>query len=577
ILKVMPMVLILVLSVSLLEGFLILPNHLLHALDQQVEATGFRKTFIFYFELIKDKYLKALITKVLEFRYLFLSFSMILFFLSVSLLVNGTIKFQAMPALEGDHLVARLMLNQGTPFEVTKSRVQQIVDGLKQLDKNYLKKYGSKEHLVKNIKVEYAINKDVDEKGPHVATINVDLLKSDLRKIKILEIIEQWKTTTGQLFDVSELNFKEPSFGPSGIPIHIRLISSDLNQLEIVSNELKDWLNQFDGVKNVIDDLRFSKREISMKLQPGALLLGLNAQMIASQLRSAYQGAIADEVYFLNKNYEISVELDAKDKSTFSQLQKHEIISNTGKKIPLSELVYFSSGRSFSKITRSNSQRSVNVTANSNSRKINVVELINIAQNSIFKDFRKKYPQVKIELEGEIKSSKETGISMRNAFIGGVFGVFLLLVFQFASFIEPIIIILSIPLALIGVLFGHYFMGYDFTMPSALGFISLAGIVVNDSILLVEFIHLHWKENTQLKDSVIQAVVERFRPIFLTSITTIAGTAPLLFESSLQVQILIPLVISLIFGMLSATLLILFVIPCVYLVLEDFSLLKRRP
>ncbi|MCO4782311.1 MAG: efflux RND transporter permease subunit [Candidatus Cloacimonetes bacterium] len=576
ILKVMPMVLILILSVSLVEGFLILPNHLIHALEKEEQIVFLRKLFIDAFESFKLNILKPFVRRVVHYRYLCISITTITFVLAVSLLINGSIKFQVLPALEGDIMVARLMLNQGTPFEVTKTRVEQIIKGLKTTNDKYMKEYNSVAPLVENIRVDYAKNTDVDEKGSHVATVSVDLLESSQRKMRLLDIIQSWKDHTGIIYDLSEVNFKEPSFGPSGSPIHVRLFSNDLNSLEKASDEYKMWLSKYVGVQNIMDDLRYSKREMSLRLRPGALSLGVTAKAVSSQLRAAFQGAVADEVYYLNKNYEISVRLNKNDKTNLSQLKNHLIITQEGKKIPLSELVSFSMGRSFSKITRVDGQRVVNITANINSRVVNADELTKLATHSIFKDFATKYPNIKIKLEGEAKSSIETGGSMRIAFLSGILGVILLLIFQFGTLLEPLIIISAIPLALIGVLFGHFALGYDFTMPSTMGFISLAGIVVNDSILLVEFIRMHWTKGQSLEVSIIDAVMDRFRPIFLTSLTTIVGTAPLLFETSLQVQILIPLVISLIFGMLSATLLILFVIPSVYMILNDFGLLKGR-
>ncbi|PCJ16969.1 MAG: acriflavin resistance protein [Candidatus Cloacimonadota bacterium] len=575
VLRAMPIVLILILSVSLIEGFLILPNHLAHSLEKEQKISWIRKIFMNYFDKLKDFWVNILLSFALTYRYLFMSGVIVAFFFSISLLVNGTIKFQALPTIEGNNITARLLMPQGVSLQLAKLRVKQIIDGLDQVGLEHKKKYSITESLIENVMIEHSVNLDVDEKGPHVATISVDLLSSEVRKMSINEIIASWKLNIGEIYDVSELTIKEPVFGPGGTPIHVRFIGKDLSELSKISGEMKYWLRRIEGVRNVMDDLRKSKDEISLTLKPGALILGVDAKLIAIQLRAAFLGIVADEVSILEKNYEISVQINNKDKTSLSQLKNFFILNNQGKKIPLLELVNFKVGKSFSKITRVDGQRTVNVTADVDTRKANVMEILQLAKKEVFTILEKKYPDIKIVLEGEIKSSAETGSSMRRAFGLGLLGVFILLSLQFGGFLEPLIVIMAIPLALIGVLFGHVFMGYDFSMPSALGFISLAGIVVNDSILLVEFIHLYWKESKDLIESIKAAVDSRFRAIFLTSLTTIAGTAPLLLEKSVQVQILTPLVISLIFGMLSATLLILLVIPCLYAILNDFSLLKK--
>lgn len=575
VLRAMPIVLILILSVSLIEGFLILPNHLAHSLKKEEKTSWIREIFMYYFERFKKLWVQSLLSFTLKYRYLFISAVVFSFFVSISLLVNGTIKFQALPTIEGNAITARLLLSQSTSLDVAKVRVKQIIDGLNTVNSEYVKKFSSEENLVENVMIEHSVNLDVDEKGAHVATISVDLLNSEIRKININEVMSQWKSNIGPIYDVSELTIKEPIFGPGGTPIHVRFIGKNLGELSRISEEMKNWLHHIEGVNNVMDDLRHSKDEISLTLKPGALGLGVDARSMATQLRAAFQGVVADEVSILEKNYEIAVQINYNDKTSLSQLKNFAILNSQGKKIPLSELVNFKIAKNFSKITRVDGQRTVNITADVNTKKANVMEILGLAKKEIFVEIQKKYPHIKVALEGEIKSSAETGSSMRRAFALGLLGIFILLSLQFGGFLEPIIVIIAIPLALIGVLFGHVFMGYDFSMPSALGFISLSGIVVNDSILLVEFIHLYWKDSKDLIESIKEAVDSRFRPIFLTSLTTIAGTAPLLLEKSIQVQILTPLVISLIFGMLSATLLVLLVIPCLYAILNDFSLLKK--
>ena len=190
--------------------------------------------------------------------------------------------------------------------------------------------------------------------------------------------------------------------------------------------------------------------------------------------------------------------------------------------------------------------------------------------------FAEKYPDLDLSFEGEIKNAGTTQASMARAFVLGLFGVFILLSFQFKSYLEPVVVLVAIPLALIGVIWGHLIMGLQFTMPSMLGFVSLAGIVVNDSILLVEFVKKRVAQGMTVHDAAAKASYDRFRAVVLTSVTTIAGMTPLLFETSLQAQVLIPLATSIVFGIATSTLLVLFVIPCLYSILEDFGFAKAK-
>jgi multidrug efflux pump subunit AcrB len=230
--------------------------------------------------------------------------------------------------------------------------------------------------------------------------------------------------------------------------------------------------------------------------------------------------------------------------------------------------------RDYARIGHVNHQRVVNIFGNIDSAKANTSEVLNDTKQRLFPELQQRYPDLSISLKGEVESSAETNSSIFAGFFLALTGVFLLLSLQFKNYREPIVVMLNIPLALIGAIMGHYIMGLDFTMPSMIGFVSLAGVVVNDSILLVEFVKYRVKEGMVLHDAASQAVHDRFRAIFLTSVTTIAGMAPLLLETSLQAQVLIPLVTSIVFGMLTSTMLVLLVLPAAYGIMEDIGFIE---
>jgi len=297
---------------------------------------------------------------------------------------------------------------------------------------------------------------------------------------------------------------------------------------------------------------------------------GLTSSIIASQLRAAYHGSVADEIQIGKESYEICVKLSDIRKDNIKHFDNFFIKLNDGRQIPLHAVTSIKSGRGFAGISRKDGVRSVSVKAEVNRKTTNSAEIIADLRANYLPGLCERYPGIWTDFEGESKESKETGTSMARSFVIGIIGIFILLSFQFRSYAEPLIIMIAIPLAIIGVVWGHLAMGVSLCMPSMMGFISLSGIVVNDSILLMEFIKIKVKEGHAVEDAAIKASMARFRPVMLTSLTTIAGLLPLLTERSMQAQMLIPLAISIVFGLAASTVMVLFVIPSLYMIYNDW-------
>ena len=571
ILKVIPIVLISVISVSLIEAFFILPNHLFHSLSHahDKEVKPFRIKFEQNFERFRQRVF-GWVETLINYRYAFIGSVVALFFFSVSMLASGILKFSAFPSIEGDLVQTRVLMPAGTPLSQTELVVQQLLAALEQTDTSLSENESST--LVKAITVSYNENADAYEAGPHLATITADLLTAEVRNTKMQQIINLWRENAGVIAQAQDISFKEPAIGPSGRAIEIRLLGDDFTMLSKASHELKQWLSGYPGVNNLMADLRPGKPEFSLKLKPGATNLGITAKEIASQTRAAFQGVKVLETYVDLETFEVTVKLDDGSRDQFIDFDTFPIIHpQTKVQIPLSSVATIERYRGYSRISRVNNSRTVTVYGDIDTQINNTAAVINDLQARWLTDFEQKYPQIQVSFEGEIKNGATTQKSMMRAFLLGLIGVFILLSFQFKSYVEPVVVMVAIPLALIGVIWGHIFMGLNFTMPSMLGFVSLAGIVVNDSILLVEFVKRRVKEGLSVHDAAAKASYDRFRAVFLTSVTTIAGMTPLLFETSLQAQVLIPLATSIVFGIAMSTLLVLFVIPCLYSILEDFG------
>lgn len=571
ILKVIPIVLISVITVSLIEAFLILPHHLYHSLSHAVkkEPSSFRIKFDQKFENLRHQVF-LLVEKLVKFRYAFIGGVIALFFMSVSMLSSGILKFAAFPNIEGDMLQARILMPSGTPLHQTERVVERLLDALRESEQAF--QSNEKQPLIKAVTVSHNENADAFEAGPHLATITVDLLTAEVRNTKMQSLINSWRDNAGTIAEAQVISYKEPAIGPSGRAIQIRLFGDDYQQLSKASFELQHWLNGYPGVNNLLDDLRPGKPEYAISLKSGAKSLGIDGQTIANQLRAAFQGIKVLETSVEQETFEVTVILANESRDEFVDFDNFGIIHPTSNVvIPLSSIADIQSIRGYSRTSRVDNRRAVTVYGDIDPELNNTKQVMTDMAKRWVPLFKEKYPTLDYAFEGEIKNSGTTQFSMMRALVLGLFGVFILLSFQFKSYVEPIVVLIAIPLALIGVIWGHLLMSLQFTMPSMLGFVSLAGIVVNDSILLVEFVKKRGASGMSVHDAAAKASYDRFRAVLLTSITTIAGMTPLLFETSLQAQILIPLATSIVFGIATSTLLVLFVIPCLYAILEDFG------
>ncbi|WP_367988149.1 efflux RND transporter permease subunit [Vibrio sp. NTOU-M3] len=579
VLKAVPQVLILVLTLSLVEAFLILPNHLAHSLHQQKRERDdlkFKRILLARFENFRNTTLVSLVEKVVSYRYAFLGAVFAALLISVAAIAGGLLKFQPFPDLDGDIAEARIILPPGSSLAQTELVVDKVVASAKKLNQQWSDNIEQGHTLVEHITTQFNANADANESGPHIATVRLDLLGAEQRNTVIDDFIEAWRNDVGELAQPISLVFKQPTMGPGGRSIEIRASHDDLSQLKAASIDIQNYLNEFDGVHGVLDDMRMGKEEILVKLRPGAETYGINGQLIANQLRAAYFGQTADEIQIGVENISIEVRLDKTQAGDLQQLANFPVILPDGTQIPLATLATLEFQRNYVRIQRINGLRTISVFGDTDNTKVSSSAVIAQFQKQEAPELMKKYPGLRFDFEGEAKDAAETGASMGKGFLLGLFGVFAILSYQFRSYLEPFVVMLAIPLAFIGVVWGHVLLGHSLSMPSMMGFVSLAGIVVNDSILLVQYIRHHVDEGDSVHDSVVKASRERFRAVFLTSMTTAAGLLPLLTETSLQAQVIQPLVISIVFGIFASTLLVLFMIPAAYAILADFGLVKKH-
>ncbi len=577
VLYAIPVVLILTLSISMVEAFGILPNHLAHSLAgiDTKKQLRFRQRFEQFLDAFREKIIGRLVDFVVSWRYLFFGLTICVFLVSLAMVAGGLVKVKAFPDTEGDVLQARILLPQGTSFQKTEEVTTEVVAAIKKVDAELTPLQPQGNSLVQNYSITFNTNVDAGESGPNVATVSVDLLSAEKRNSSTDSVITMWRNYVGEQPDVINITYKEPSIGPGGIPIEMQLQGDHLAQLKLASTKLKDWLEGYEGVFDLNDDLRPGKPELLIKLNRGALAMGFTSQLISTQIRSAFYGATVRDIQHNGESYEIVVRLAEENMKHVTDLSHFYVVSPEGHRVPLQSVATVDMDRGYAGINRINGLRTVTITGDIDTHVANASELVADTREKFFPILQKEFPEITIGLEGQEKETKTSMKGMIKAFVIGVFGVFILLSLQFRSYFEPLVVMVLIPFALIGVIWGHIFMGINITMPSIMGFISLAGIVVNDSILLVTFIRNNMEKGMAVEEAAKMASRERFRAVLLTSMTTIMGLLPLLTERSMQAQILIPLACSIVFGLLATTLLVLFIIPALYSVFDDMHLLRK--
>ncbi|MEL6895823.1 MAG: efflux RND transporter permease subunit, partial [Planctomycetota bacterium] len=473
--------------------------------------------------------------------------------------------------------IFRVLMQPGTPLKRTKQVVAQLEKALSATNAKYKPRQPDQRDLVEKTYVRFNENQDAKETGPHVATISVDLLTNELRSGRIVEILKTWREEVGVIPDAQSLTFDEPAVGPQGRAIEIELSGLPLETLDRVSAEIQNDLRTFDGVFNLSDDTRRGEREVRVMLRPGAVGLGVTAIELGRQLRGSFQGLLSDQLQINGEGYDVEVRFARSDRTSVEDLEDFRVALPSGQSVPLSDVATLKWDRGWSRIGRMNGRKVITVFGSVNTRVTNTLAILNELRSTRLNALQQENPGLQIVIRGEAEKGAETGSSLGRAAIIGCLGVFIILSFQFRSFLEPFVVMVAIPFAFVGVVWGHFAFGMSLSLPSIMGYASLAGIVVNDSILLMLFMKAKITDGADVPVAAREASRTRFRAVTITSLTTIVGLLPLLFEKSLQAQVLIPIAISICFGLIASTIMVLLVLPPLYVILADFGLTQKRP
>jgi multidrug efflux pump subunit AcrB len=579
--KVIPSVVIAVLVVSLVESLFVLPAHL--SLGKPIQAS---RGIVAFTERVRngfgsrlDNFIAGPYRRFLElclrYRYISFAIAVAVLLLTVGMVRGGILKFNFMPEVEGDVIMVSQQMPRGTPVSET-ARVQElIVQKAQEVVGAYDKERPEGDSVMRHIFslvgstfVEAGpLGSDVDS-GSHLANTALFLAPSEKRNISASEITGRWRERVGEVPGVESLTFSA-QLVHLGDDIDIRLAHEDSTILELAATRVKTSLNQYPGVEDIADNYAKGKPELKIRLKSEARTLGITEEDLGRQLRGAFYGSEALRLQRGRNEVKVMVRYPEEDRKSLRDLDTMRIRSLDGGEVPLHTAAYVKKDRGFSQINRTDRKRVVNITAIVDSKTANAKAILADVQNTVLAGLVADYPGLTYDLVGEEKEQRESFGSMQKGFLLALFGIYALLAIPFRSYSQPVIIMIAIPFGIVGAVLGHRIMGFDLSILSLFGIVALSGVVVNDSLLMIDFINRQRRGTSDLVRAITEAGMRRFRPILLTSLTTFFGLIPIIMEKSVQAQFLIPMAISLAFGVLFATGITLLLIPSLYSILED--------
>jgi multidrug efflux pump subunit AcrB len=511
---------------------------------------------------------------VVKNRYFTFSLGLGVLIISLGIIAGGYVPFVFFPKGESDWIVAEIVYPLGTPYKLTEETIEQLEKESFELNSvfpDFSLKNGS---LVKNtFSIVGAIPRrdwKPAEYGGHVGQVWLELVASETRaSVSTHTILRKWRDLIGEIPGVDRFTFATLEGGPAGNPIEIQLSGQDFDQLKQAATELKAEIATYPGTFDISDNFKPGKQEKKIRVRQGARSLGITMRDIARQVRQAFYGEEALRIQRNRDDVKVMVRYADQERSSLSGIEEMRIRTYDGREIPIEEVAEIEPGRAFSVINRVDRKRTITVISDIDEIIGNASVIVAELKADFLPALGERYPGITYDFGGQEKRTSESLDSIKSGYMLAMMGIFLLLASQFRSYIQPVIIMMAIPFGLTGAILGHLVMGIEFTMVSIFGIVALSGIVVNDSLILIDFTNRAVRDGMDTTLAVIESGKARFRPVLLTSVTTIAGLFPLLLERSFQAQFLIPMAVSICFGLLAATVLTLLYVPALYLIVQD--------
>jgi len=500
--------------------------------------------------------------------------------LTIQLPEHGYLKFNFFPQIEADNINVQLNMPQGTPIRTTEEMTLRLEVAAKALGEELENELGFPvfRSMLTSIGGQPIREKNSGAtgsegsvfQGAHLGEVNVELISAEQRDISSREVARRWEAKVGILPGVESLTYSSDLLGSDG-DIDLRLAGSDLNELRNLADAIKQQMGQLPGVSGVRDDFSLGKHELSIEILPEGLAAGLSYKSLARQVRQGFYGEEVQRIQRGRDEVKMYVRYTRAERETIASIMNSRIRTPSGKEIPFPRVAKVTPGRGFSTINRANRSRTIDVLADIDTEKSTSNEIEGILKQEILPALLEPHPHVTASFEGPQKERKDFMSAMISNGIGALLAIFVLLAVPLRSYAKGLAIMAAIPFGLIGAFWGHIIMGFNLSMFSIIGIMALTGVVVNDSLVLIDYTSTLVKEGVPPIEAVSLGALRRFRAILLTTLTTFAGLTPLLLERSAQARFMIPMAVSLAFGVVFATLITLLLVPAFFLVIVDLE------
>ncbi|MFT6268965.1 MAG: multidrug efflux pump subunit AcrB [Alphaproteobacteria bacterium] len=565
--KTIGMVVILCLIFSLIESKLILPAHLAHMKIRPYNpdtANRFQRLRVRINKrlnnFIKNSYGPFLI-KCVRNRYTTLATFIAIFILTIGLFAGGFVRFVFFPTIPSDFMIASVEMEAGSSLKQRDIAIQELMFSAEKMNQQIIDDTGSPV-----IKHSLAF-----DNGPLSGQLFIELTKGETRDLSDTQIKEVWREYVQEIPGIRSLDIGSPGGPGGGSDLDFEFSSNNIEQLKAISEELKQYLEAYTGVTEVNDSFSGGSNEIQLEVKPQAEAIGISLSQLAQQVRYGFYGAEAQRIQRNDEEVRVMVRYPQEERNSVGNLENMRVRAPNGDDIPFNQVANVKLAQGYASIIRVDGSRSITVNGKVNKDVVDPGEVARDVMTNLIPEMLERYPDVSTKLQGTSREQGEAMISLAQGFLFALLAIYALMAIPLKSYLQPLIIMSVIPFGLVGAIVGHMIMFKAVSVLSICGIIALSGVVVNDSLIMVDFVNRARKEGRSLMDSVFTAGTERFRAIVLTSLTTFMGLMPIVFERSLQAQIVIPMAISLAFGILFATVITLLLVPSLYLVLDDIK------
>ncbi len=589
ILRVIPLIVISVLMVSLVEALLILPAHLSTGkiARKNNSKKGLGARFHLAIAAALEKFVNGpfarFATAAVRLRYVTLACGIAIFLSTVGLIMGGYIKFTFFDAVESDNMVALLTMPQGTPLEQTREIVKKMEAAAEQVRQEVDSLRPGQPSIFKHTLTVIGDHPTLRNQGPgsasaggvsaaHLAEVNVELLSGEERGESSVDITERWRDIVGEIPGADKLRFFS-EWKSIGEDINIELAHDDYDILLAAVQQLKIILKDYQGVSDIIDSFEPGKREIQLALKDTGRTLSLTLADLARQVRQGFYGEQAQRIQRGKHDIRVMVRYPEEERTSLADIENMRIRLPNGTQIPFNTVADVKYGRGYANIRRVDRKRVVNVSGDVDEEVANSAEINSDLAQNILPDLMRRHSGLTFRFAGAQRERNESLGSLRINFVIAMLAIYGLLAVQFKSYAQPVIVMSAIPFGIVGATMGHLLMGFNLSILSLFGIVALSGVVVNDSLIMIDLINRERRSGIELGRVIRDSVTRRFRPIMLTTMTTFLGLLPMLLEKSLQAQFLIPMAISLAFGIVFATSITLLLVPSLYMILEDLKTL----